>query len=663
MNFSKKLFSFEESAAAEVARNLCQDDCFMEVALRLDKPTYGAFFPMYSSSFITNPELLSSWAKLNDGIGKKRSRKKFKRSCILNDFKEVDRWDEAVDKQCLRLTEHIPYKLKFRVQVWINRIALEYLNFSRRLEILCGVSRYFLIDHLTQRAWKKSVGLKESKLAKCLIKDERLTVIQQYRIACIYCLHSHIVHLWELLTQEEKRSIYIDYKSNTFPVTLVLLWSNVMKGLYGGGRFYATRIAVLSGNRAALILFWKWMKKRRRQSRVANMARISLEMWQKAQKSFKECMDQKRRLESNDVDITQTFDCMEYFNLRSCYSNLMCFFLSQMDEDQQMKFFIESFKNRDCDMVLECFLDWPHQDYFMPTIRRLWGIIPKDKFVNCLLTLSYENTDFWHRQEGASFLSLDKEKRYNDYRSLLQTLWEETPEEYKQYLFLDKNRDDVKHWIRSEGETLLLQLVKGFPFQEKDEALFKLIFRHQPQEQRTGMMLSEVGNFICIILTQEEKWSFLNWLLEECLPKKEVPSFKKQFLCSHMGCAICFTKLIQNNERWVEEVINWTFDSDTEKIQFKYGFIANESCGFGATCNLLMEGEFAKVENILNFCVPPGERKEKFKIIFAEYIFSAMSKKIKWKKIDALLAWSFNTKEEKRNFKKNLFSSNGMCIH
>ncbi|GFU21027.1 uncharacterized protein NPIL_73091 [Nephila pilipes] len=627
--YSWKIFSLEESALAQVAINLCQDNDFKEIALRLEKPTYGAFIHEHPSApFVTNPELLT-WKEM-----KKKCLNDFNRSCDLTDSqKKVKEWEAAIGEQCQRLTEGIPHFIKRRVQVWINRIAMEYLSYSRRQEILFGVSRYLLMDVLTQGDWMKAVRLDEKKLAKRLLRDDRLTVLQRYCIACVYCLPVYISRLWKISTLEEKRSIMNFYSpciSREIKL-LVLLWSSQMRRHRSGQLSQRTiyrwnevaNQATQDGNQAAVRSCWNSMEKSVRQSLVIDLALLSVQAMRTNLKMIPWHTDFIERFVSNKFPLTQSFHCIVGFNLPSYHSELMCFFLSQMDEEQQLTFFKRAFEGNFGDFVLESFLNWPHQDEFVPTMSRLWGIMPKNQYLNCLLTLASKYAESFNL-EDFPFASLDKKEiHYYDYGSLLWTLWEETPEEYKRFLFLDKNNVE---------------------YPEKN-----------PQEQKIAMMCSEEGKSMSSTLILKENWSLVNWLLEECLPKEEIPSFKEKFIRSKCGQGLCLDILEENRVSLVEDLIDWSLEAG--KTEYSNELITSK-CGLQKCIYLWRQSEFVKVERIIDFCVPLEKRTTFFEIVLSDLL-----EEFEWELMDTILTWIFDSEEGIRYFKKYLFSWIGITFH
>ncbi|GFT30191.1 uncharacterized protein NPIL_551781 [Nephila pilipes] len=676
MAYSRKISSLEESASAQVAVNLCQEIAFKEVVLCLEKPTYCNVMDETDEQWKGKYFLTS----LEESIP----------------MPEIRQWEYAVNEQCQRLTEGLPCRLKYRVLAWMYRIALECLSCCWRQESCFGVSRYFLMDALTLKCWTKAGQLDEKKLAEQLLKDERLTVLKRYRMACKYGLRVHVHELWNRLTQKEKLLIPItnhivlqlrweyrkieregddfqivelwnsltyeekksfvcnDPNSPYWSAPFIKLWSNKKDEHEEYWPEAAISIAVSCGNRAAVMSCWKKLKIHRQKKLVIEMAWRSVQEWQKMKDRLEEYADWNENplLTRHSPSIF-----IKYFTLPSYYIDLMCFFLLQMDEEQQLSFFKQACQSS-YHIALECYLDWPHQDDFLPTISRLWGIMPMDMFRKCLLTLASKYVGDY-RIEG--FSSLGKGICNYDYRSLLQTLWEETPEEYKRSVF-DTDYEKYGYPVGNVGKMLLLRLLERFPFQRKDEDLFKQIFCYQPLEQRKAMMLSEMGETICDLLTQKEKWSFLNLLLDECFSKEEIPSFKTQFIQSNCCRKMCLIKVQQNFENWVEDLMDWSLDSDTEKTQYKRALITEED-GFLITLySSFWNGDVDHVKRIINFCEPLEEKREPTMVRYIKDAFSGLLEACKWEQLDAILVESFDS-DGIRRFKKDLFSKRGIALH
>ncbi|GFU62609.1 uncharacterized protein NPIL_403581 [Nephila pilipes] len=677
MIYSRKISSLKESASAQVAINLCQDNGFKEVALLLEKPTYGAFVHEYSSApFITDTKILSTWIEAQKDA---QSLNDFRKSCKVRADHMIEQWESAIGEQCQRLTEDIPHLLKRGVQAWINRIALEYLSYSRRQEVLFGMSRYFLMDVLTNEDLTKVGRLNEKKLAERFLKDDRLTILQRYYIACVYCLHVHIPRLWMGLTCDERQRLLSGFNP-PYLSRNVLLWSHQMvEHLEGKSALRndyqwieAAHLAVLDGNRAALMSCWKMLETHLQQEKMIEMALQSVKTLRCLRYKLPWYRDWRERFVSNDFPLKESIDSISGFNLPSYYSDLMSFFLSQMDEEQQLTFFKQAFQNSYCDSVVKCFLYWPHQDDFIPTISRLWGIMPKNQYVRCLLTLASKYTESFNTEkfniknfnvenfgmEGYAFAALDKnEMHYYDYRSLLEMLWEETPEEYKRYLFLNYEAD-WDYYLLNDGAVLLSGLIRKSPCQGNEGTLFKRIFCYQPQEQRRAMMRSSEGEKICSVLIQKENWSFVNWLLEECLPKEEIRSFKQEFIQSKCGHELCLNVLKENREGLVEDLINWSLDLVEEKTQYKFELITSKCSGLRTCTELWRQSEFIKVDRIIHFCIPLDKKMQ-----FLKIAFSNLLEECDWGLMDTILIWTFHTEEKIRHFKKELFSYVGLSIH
>lgn len=632
MAYLKKLLSLKDVATSQLAINLCQDNHFKEVAMCLEKPITENYLWWYSS----------------------------------DNFKKIKEWDTAIDKQCERLTEGLPRSLKHGVQVWITRIAFEYSSYIQRMELLFEVPRYLFMNILTLQDWTETTRIKEIKLAKKLLTENRLTVWQRYRIACVYCLNESIPHLWNGLTSEEKWLII----RNNDPCcsleknNLVLLWSYFMYGrqeekVTKGKKnlwAYATLQAVKYGNQETLMQCWRQLDEDAQKDLLVNGALQALETLQNVRSI--NIWRENLVLKEYCGPLRQS-EHVEHFNLPYYYSELMLFFLSKMSEEQRLTFFMTTFEkwrngynSGYSSDILNHFLEWPLQDHFLPTVNSLWGVIPKDIYGNCLLALAEKYSGDYNGHSSSSSFYKKQDLNY-DYRSLLQDLWETTPEEYKQYVFSFKKLETWGSYTKSVIEYLLPQLLMRSPLEEKDLALFKRIWHDVPLEERKTVIYERYARNICVILVQEELYSFLDCLLEECLPAVEIPNFKLKFSESSIIPIICFNKLAENREKYVEDFINWAFESDIDKLQFKYKIIKNH--GIKPCSYLLSASEYTELKRIFNFCSLSEERKLEIKIDIVRETCRGFLKNCVWEQMDRCIDWVFDDKEKINNFKNDLF--------
>lgn len=163
--------------------------------------------------------------------------------------------------------------------------------------------------------------------------------MQRYRIACVYCLHVHIPHLWNRLSPEESQLI----TANDYPFfsqekdILVLLWSYYMDGRTDEKVTrqknyvwsYAALEAVQYGNQAALMQCWKRLNKHARKNIVIDGALQSLLEWRNIKIRYK----WRENLVLNEYH--RGSESIEHFNLPSYYSELVRIFLSEMSEIQR----------------------------------------------------------------------------------------------------------------------------------------------------------------------------------------------------------------------------------------------------------------------------------------------------------------------------------------
>ena len=508
----KKFPSLEEKAFAKVVINLSQDSSFKETALGLEKPRYGIFLGIgRSDTFISDPFIRLS--VLQSSICAKKREAKRKRPYIPHNRllrslsspqQKVENWNTEVDEQCQRLVKGLPRFYKYQAHAWLSRVALEYLCYSRQQEFMFGVSRYFFMEILSREILMEDCRLDEMKLTQRMIKDDRLTVLQRYRIACTNYVSTEIPDLWGRLSGEEKEAIYRARRFYPEEFDVVLTWSRYMIQLQDHDKTVmeqeasCNRLAELKsyfaveyGNSVAVVEDFKTFDLCLRQEVAIEMAFRFLKQW-----TYTKVFDPwfLLVLANEPFEIYESFDS---FTLPYNYSGLTCFFLSEMNEETQLRFFKKAFESVSCDSILECILDWPHQAHFLPTIHRMWQMIPTKMYGQCLIILARKYSAGCPRGQSLP-LFYKLENIYFDYGHLIAKLWEEIPEEAKRYLFHCfhfRTYNELEHCYDrvSCGAVFLSLLVSKSPLEAKDEALFRRICRDLPQKEKIHFLNSAAG--------------------------------------------------------------------------------------------------------------------------------------------------------------------------
>lgn len=118
---------------------------------------------------------------------------------------------------------------------------------------------------------------------------------------------------------------------------------------------------------------------------------------------------------AGSITLRSAFDhhCIKGTNIpKNDYADVLCFFLSQMPEEQQK----EVFRRYSC-QVLKCLLDWPWQSFFMETAIRMCEFLPQQDFFDLLRYIV--------KSKIGSRL-----KDY-DYQKLFEEFWLQSPTTHK----------------------------------------------------------------------------------------------------------------------------------------------------------------------------------------------------------------------------------------
>ncbi|KAL7634704.1 UNVERIFIED_CONTAM: hypothetical protein RMT77_015081 [Armadillidium vulgare] len=261
------------------------------------------------------------------------------RSTILSE--RLKEWQVVEDKVIEKIPELLlPGPLKKKVLDFIKPIGLEMIKWREYYD----QNSYLGIDLPNELCWNSQGTIDQKRTAEVLIKDGNLDINIRYRLACIYCLENDIRELWNKIPENHRKSFYSEEDpSEVRQPNLVILWTYDIKG--GVNKLdnmieriwlrkcspyqFAFEYAAVGGNKAAVEYFLQKLTSREREESLVRYAGYVA----------------KRRCDSytNCTDLPT-----------ECYADVLCFLLSQMDEEQQTEVF-KSYPWK----VLKCLLDWP----------------------------------------------------------------------------------------------------------------------------------------------------------------------------------------------------------------------------------------------------------------------------------------------------------------
>lgn len=398
-----------------------------------------------------------------------------KKFCIPLDKGDLrDKWSN-IEATMLGKVSLLPMPefLKEKMLIFVRAIGCQILNW---IDYHC-VMLFLNIDVPNEFCWTSQGEVNKKKAAQVLVKDEGIDITLRYKLACFYCLEGDICELWDKMPEGCRICFYNEEDPTSVnQQDLVVFWTYDMKGEVSKlermieRRFsarlspyqYACRCAAYRGNRAAVEYFLQ---------KVAS--------------------GERKELLIRTVESVVTDHPSGGF-LKESYYDILCVLLSQMEEEKQ----VEVIKKAPL-WVLECFLEWPRQIFFIETASRMWNFLSTTNY-NHLFRIIIDKL-----RDGC--------KDFN-YQILIQEMWLQSHLKYSVY--------------RTSTFNYLLSTL----FQIRDENNIKLILKDTNNTEKKRFIHSIKGENACGNLIDSEAWGLLNFFIQECLmSKEEVIKFKKNF--------------------------------------------------------------------------------------------------------------------------------------
>lgn len=410
--------------------------------------------------------------------------------------KEWDNIEKRVVKNARKLSQ--PGLLKEKILGCIKPIGLEILKW---IEYHC-TGYYLYVDLPFRFCWTPQGTIDRKRTAGVLMKDEHLDITIRYKLACIYCLEGDIRRLWNEIPLNSRRSIaYEDFPGEMSQLDIVCLWTYEMKledarlnnyAVTGRMRHRnpyqrAFEYAAESGLKAAFEYFFSKFTTRDIDEYLADIA--------------KRIVDRYHSFHSNSVYIP-----------KEDYTGILCFLLSQMDEEQEKEVF-----KRCRSQALVCFLEWPWQSLFMETVCRMWEFLSIGDYY-CL----------------SSEIIGKIRNGYNDfnYQNLFEEFWLKIP---------CADKKDIME--KPSGECLL-----SFLFEVNDEKTIKMIFQDLSLKAKHGLLISS-GIYICENLILRDELRLFKLFIIECEPSEEIILKFKDSLKKHLSFCSSKDKLAKNRDK------------------------------------------------------------------------------------------------------------------
>lgn len=536
-------------------------------------------------------------------------------------YDQKQKWNEIIEKKATIILKSLglPEKLQEKVIGIVHLVGVRMLTWAEYHEGTLGFSREYSVNFLNSSFFTQQGIIDNEKAAEELMKDESLNIKQKYKLACLYCFTDHISALYRQMTKEDKEKFYdAERPQRVRQPELVKFWSYYQKGeidkLKGEKSLdqYRLEKAVESGSKAAVEYCLERTNLKGKKDAIIDAAVEAVRCRVRAGP-----YTEKDRI----VFRNQRYkDSEESWVPSDYYVDILSFLLSRMGEDQQIEFLKqdikgakykrESFGDQKRSRVLEYFLNWPYQDYFMKTSGLMWEFLPERDYAVLLLRICDKIKP---RKEVN--LKYGEERSY-DYRGLLREFWHQSPERYKRYVFSNQKVDCITDRVvtTKAGVGLLINLftLKNFAYEDREN--IKLILASATSKEKENIFSSEEWRKVCIGQMKEEKWEMLNRFVLNCfLSKEEESKFKRELSFTKEAQRVCIDFV--KNDKWnaAESFIKWSSLPEEEINQLKKEMIYSED-GRDACVDLISPDKKVKaVDKFIRWCFPSEEEVKAFK--------------------------------------------------
>lgn len=372
------------------------------------------------------------------------------------------------------------------------------------IQILRWIEYYFRFGNfdlnlLNNLCWTPHGTVDKKKTAEVLIKDEAIDITVRYKLACSNCLEDAIPKLWFELPESYKISFYdLENIENNFEKELLIFWGQYIRGNETSKDDMIGRLNRISFSDSFMLQCV---------SQAGNVAATKYFLKKQQKHPFDEIV-LKTAIYTAKKCYKASF---HHFNRPQEYcSEVFCFLLSQMNDEQQVQLF------KECPIqTLQCLLDWPWQSFFVETASHLLNFFPDCydvlKVIINKINIGYSNYC---------------------YKKIFQGVWQQIPPSQKSCM------------INSENFATVLQ---SFEDQEKIE----FIFQNITFTERKNFFFSDRGLFFNNCLVYDEKWDLLKFWVHLCTTSKdEIIEFKKKFQ-NHKDLPL--KKLFECDENKVEK--------------------------------------------------------------------------------------------------------------
>ncbi|KAL7632203.1 UNVERIFIED_CONTAM: hypothetical protein RMT77_017471 [Armadillidium vulgare] len=611
-------------------------------------------------------------------------------------YDESEPWFENMEKKVLDALGKLPFGLREKIPIPVVIFCLsqsmEWAKFHKEefdlpFEYSCSFLRSSLFT-------SKGI-LNKEKAAREILKDTELSPSLKFCIACHYCLSDVIPVLWEQLPEDKRPKIENKVLENSFCIEgrnkMADLWSY---SLLGELQFILKK----TKDNFSLYKFKKSLKYNVLGRDCGDVA-------------FKKCFEELNESEKEkalifsrnklrslicNIESFGSYRSIHLFPLQlflpfQKYIEMAIFFLRHLDERQLMVFFEPVLLH----YVLFHLLSWPNQHLFMDVVSQFWEALPDTGF--CLLL---------HR-----IVILMKNKSSSqlcDYHNILRDFWIQSSPSLKSFFFrleginerdmysvftYEERINYFMHHLGSDFEYLgfsyaICELFDS-PFTFEDEKIIRLIFSSATLEEKSEIVRLQ-GNRIGKISFKACDLRRIDLFIECCVPKGRIESFKKELFNYEDIKYVLFSLVLDNKGKEFQKILNWAFSAEEikewlknfllyirQKLEFflyplkiikfiekslEWVLSSNEIKNFKSSLILdirdnllsyefLLSGNFEDIDLILEESFSSKIEMVKFKKNLA---FEAIPYMCDLYRIKELIKWSSLSKEESKDFKRQL---------
>ncbi|XP_071037204.1 uncharacterized protein [Parasteatoda tepidariorum] len=491
----------------------------------------------------------------------------------------------------------------------------------------------------------------------------RLDICHLYEIACSHCLGDYASILWEKIPEEFRNRFRVTRVADKYYHDLIIYWTCVLENNLGS---FLTRLkdpkniydnklsidinmiacSIRVGNIVALKYFWKELSEQEKNDHFSK--------W---------LLEATRRVGVENISLYQ---------YSSEALDVLCFLLSHVNRRNQMT---EFFRNHSRVLVF-LFESWPYQRIFLSTIFELMDYLQEDIYLRVMANISSKMSKMGNEMMifkkiwSASPLRLRRSFLKNELLSVemllhllksenlsmaVRILNDASKEEIKLFICFMFGRPEFHRAIYSSNlSSLHLLLSKTtlppecYPYKmsrsEQDSLIISWLIR-----------LSDCHiciEWICDGNVQAAEF-FLRWVYQSV----GIETFKKTISSPHV---IYLTLIFLSNYEFVDQFLNWYFQTGEEIQQFKADFLRKWSNYFFKRFIdmpfIVSRREGDVLQKFINYNLSSFENVAEFRLICRSCIEYVLSKGF-LESATLLLNASFDNINEVKRYKNELILS------